>query len=102
AFSELLFILMRHKGIHIQDGFPCFLTTAHTQADIDAIATAFEESVAALVDAGFIPSEKVDTKEELSSIPPIPHAKLGIDADGNPAWFIEDSKNPGGYLKVNT
>ena len=27
-YSELLFTLMREKGLHIWDGFPCFMTNA--------------------------------------------------------------------------
>ncbi len=33
-YGELLFSLMREKGIHIWEGFPCFLTTAHDAADV--------------------------------------------------------------------
>jgi glutamate-1-semialdehyde aminotransferase len=51
-YSELLFTLMREKGIHIWDGFPCFLTEAHDAADIKTIAEKFEESVNELLDAG--------------------------------------------------
>ncbi|RYD86318.1 MAG: mucoidy inhibitor MuiA family protein, partial [Sphingobacteriales bacterium] len=29
-YSELLFTLLRQKGFHIWDGFPCFITEAHT------------------------------------------------------------------------
>ncbi len=106
-YSELLFMLMRQKGIHIQDGFPCFLTTAHTQADIEAIATAFEESVKELVEAGFIPTTHIDhitsTNNNGSSLfdtPPHPGARLGLDDSGNPAWFIEDRDSPTKYLKI--
>ncbi|MGL1604090.1 hypothetical protein ACSTI6_23420, partial [Vibrio parahaemolyticus] len=47
------FALMREKGIHIWDNFPCFLTAAHTAADILAIANAFEKSIIELSKAGF-------------------------------------------------
>nr|WP_225872653.1 non-ribosomal peptide synthetase/type I polyketide synthase [Pedobacter frigoris] len=53
-YSELLFTLMRLKGIHILDGFPCFMTTAHTDADISAIVKAFEESIEEMIKAGFL------------------------------------------------
>ena len=99
---------MRHKGIHIQDGFPCFLTTAHTEADIDAIAAAFEESVRELVEAGFIPSVSSGSVAGLTNngdsgvfdTPPHPEARLGLDDSGNPAWFIKDSDSPANYLKI--
>ena len=57
-YGELLFTLMREKGIHIWDLFPCFLTEAHTQSDADAIIKAFRESIDELITAGFMPSCK--------------------------------------------
>ncbi|MFB2121332.1 amino acid adenylation domain-containing protein [Parapedobacter sp. 2B3] len=102
-YSELLFTLMRYKGIHIQDGFPCFLTTAHTEADIDAIASAFEESIAELTEAGFIPTKaQANTPSFNPDTPPLPNARLGKDLDGNPAWFVEDNEKPGQFLKVTS
>jgi len=98
-YSELLFAAMRLQGIHIQDGFPCFLTTAHTDGDIEAIAQAFEASVKELVEAGFIPTPEDDIE---TPVPPTPNARLGKDRDGNPAWFVADEKNPGKYLQIVT
>ncbi|MHA4895877.1 amino acid adenylation domain-containing protein [Pedobacter sp. PWIIR3] len=57
-YSELLFTLMRLKGIHIIDGFPCFITAAHTIEDTSAIVNAFEESVDELLEAGFLSIDK--------------------------------------------
>lgn len=34
------------------------------------------------------------------SCPPVPNARLGLDQNGNPAWFLEDEKNPGNYLQL--
>ncbi len=50
--QDLLFAMMRSRGIHILDNFPCFFTTAHTEADFVAIATAFKESVRELQEVG--------------------------------------------------
>jgi amino acid adenylation domain-containing protein len=55
-YGELLFTLMREKGIHIWDGFPCFLTTAHQAADVNRIVEIFEESVGELMESGFMRS----------------------------------------------
>jgi len=41
ALASLFWSHMRLLGIHVQEGYPCFLTTAHSDADIDAIASAF-------------------------------------------------------------
>ena len=104
-YGELLFTLMRHKGIHIWDLFPCFLTASHTKEEVDAIIAAFRESVDELIESGFFPSKKVEVealKEEFNPFmeAPFPGARLGRDKDGNPGWFIVDSNNPGKYLQV--
>ena len=54
-YSEILFFLIREKGVHIYDGFPCFLTMAHTDDDVDIILNAIKESVIDLQEAGFLP-----------------------------------------------
>jgi len=104
-YSELLFILMREKGIHIQDGFPCFLTEAHTDKEVDIVVEKFEASLDELIQAGFFLSTKeVSEKNNTHTIkeePPMPGAKLGRDKEGNPAWFIIDPNRPGKYLQLN-
>lgn len=106
-YSELFFTLMREKGIHILDGFPCFLTTAHTSTDIEQIIQSAEASIIELKEAGFIPDYKhsiTETRPVLNghqyAVPPLPNARLGKDKDGNPAWFIKDEKNPGKYMQI--
>jgi amino acid adenylation domain-containing protein len=54
-FTSLFYYFLRAKGIHVLEGFPCFLTTAHTDADIEKIVSAFSESVAEMQNAGFFP-----------------------------------------------
>ncbi len=44
-FGSLLYYHLREKGIHIQEGFPCFLTTVHSDEDLDRVVRAFTESV---------------------------------------------------------
>lgn len=101
-YGELLFTLMRNKGIHIWDLFPCFLTASHTKAEVDKIIDAFRESVNEMIESGFFPSKKAEAKEEFNPFmeSPFPGARLGRDKDGNPGWFIVDSNNPGKYLQV--
>lgn len=102
-YLELFFALMRYKGIHLLEGFPCYLTTAHSDADIQKILICFEESLTELKEVGLIPDYEhlaVDENESLNT-PPVPGAKLGKDNEGNPAWFIKDEKNPGRYLQVS-
>ena len=117
--GDLLFYLMRSKGIHIYDRRPCFLTTAHTEADLAVVMTAFRTSISELQTAGFLdlatpvsigksaPEKMIDNSKSPSVItldpgndPPQPGAKLGRDRDGNPAWFIPDPDRAGKYLQV--
>ena len=103
-YGELLFTLMREKGIHIWDLFPCFLTESHTKQDVDQIIAKFGESVSELIASGFLPSKRpvAPVKEESNQLMEslFPGARLGRDKDGNPGWFISDINNPGKYLQV--
>lgn len=106
-YSELLFTLMREKGIHVWDGFPCFMTDAHTRAEVELVARLFIESVHELIDAGFFTANRSTAaspiRNEASILlnqPPAPGAKLGRDKAGNPAWFVADPGQPGKYLQL--
>jgi amino acid adenylation domain-containing protein len=54
-YASLLYYHLREKGIHTREGFPCFLTTAHSEDDLSAIIRAFQESVAEMREGGFLP-----------------------------------------------
>ena len=51
-FGSLFYYHLREKGIHLLEGFPCFLTTAHSDADIDLVVGAFEETIAEMQAGG--------------------------------------------------
>jgi hypothetical protein len=99
--QDLLFAMMRSRGVHILENFPCFLTTAHSQGDIDLIASAFRESVAELQEGGFISKSRGGGQVAFDAAnPPVPHARLGKDQEGNAAWFVPDPARPGRYLEL--
>jgi acyl transferase domain-containing protein len=108
--GDLLFYLLRAKGIHIYDRRPCFLTTAHTDADLAVVMTAFKSSISELQASGFLPSAspqitaKIDLNgsNKATNSPPQSNAKLGRDRQGNPAWFIPDPDRAGKYLQVES
>ena len=54
-FSNLLFFHLRLKGLHIWDGRPLFISTAHTDEDIEFIIEAFHQSLEELRAGGFLP-----------------------------------------------
>jgi amino acid adenylation domain-containing protein len=100
--QDLLFAMMRDRGIHILDNFPCFFTTAHKEADFAAIVNAFKESVRELQEADFLPRRASVSRALLDATkPPVPGARLGKDADGKPAWFLPNPDSPGKFLKVS-
>lgn len=102
-YSELLFTLMREKGIHIWDNFPCFLTEAHTSEEIKLIAEKFRESIIELIKVDLIPLEESCLQKRTADVqPPVPGARLGRDQLGNPAWFVTDPENPEKYLQVES
>lgn len=125
-YIELLFHLMRLKGIHVWDGFPCFLTTAHTEADVREIVDKFKESALEMKAAGFLPEHTYKLEKQNSSLnlpgrqagglngsdarslimaadePPIPGARLGVDENGEPGWYVPDPERDGKYLQLLT
>src|SRR4030095_14144380 len=55
-FSSLLFFQLRDKGIHIWEGRPTFISTAHSDEDLAFIVRAMKESVEEMQRAGFLSS----------------------------------------------
>ncbi|MFO1460889.1 MAG: aminotransferase class III-fold pyridoxal phosphate-dependent enzyme [Verrucomicrobiota bacterium] len=118
-YIELFFVAMREKGIHIWDGFPCFMTTAHTAADMDRVVACMEETIRELKAAGFLPERSyvlepvnrtlgdappvAEPQEHVirADRPPVPGARLGRTPKGEPAWFVPDPQRAGKYLMVS-
>ena len=92
-WSGLLFFHLRARGIHLWEGRPCFLSTAHTPADVAAIITAFRESVAELQAVGFLPgtaavnvtfSQPASTRVETTPAEVMPPMFPGIGTSDRP------------------
>ena len=65
--GSLLYYHMRLRNIHIHEGFPCFLTTEHTEEDLDRIFEAFRDSIEEMQATGLLP-------------PPTPPTNGGVPA----------------------
>ncbi|WP_431130660.1 amino acid adenylation domain-containing protein [Variovorax paradoxus] len=93
--QDLLFAMMRSRGVHILDNFPCFLTSAHSAEDIATISRVFKESVAEMQESGFLPRRATvvtgfdyrKAQEEDGSV-------LARDIDGQPFWYVPDASSP--------
>lgn len=103
-YGDLIFYYLRDRGVHILEGFPCFMTTAHSEADIATIVKAFQDSVAEMQAAGFLPGEpKAQVAPVMdATTPPVPGARLGRDRDGTPSWFVPHPEMPGKYVKYGS
>jgi glutamate-1-semialdehyde aminotransferase/acyl carrier protein len=107
-YSELLFTMMREQGIHIWDGFPCFTTEAHTDAELARVVAVCLASAGELAAAGFWPLAApavspavAHSSSAVLNQPPVQGARLGRDAGGNPAWFVADLEQPGRYQQLS-
>ncbi len=99
--QDLLWAMMRNRGVHVLDNFPCFLTTAHSDADIAQIIAVFKAALAEMLASGFLPGTIPEAASTMvSTEAPAPNARLGRDRDGAPAWFVPDPETPGQYLKL--
>lgn len=62
AFSgnfDLLFYHLLSRGVYIWEGRNCFLSTAHTDEDIEYVIQAVKQSIEEMRTAGFIPSPQL-------------------------------------------
>jgi len=109
-YGELLFNLLRENGIHIWDGFPCFLTEAYKEEDLTQIINTFKNCLDKMVSAGFFITNKSETitpkpsdvnNSVIINKPPVDGARLGRDKNGNPAWFVADPNKNGEYVKID-
>src|SRR5260221_2211764 len=63
-FGSLFYYSLREKGVHLLENFPCFLTTEHSDADIEKIVRAFEETIHEMQQGELLPlpEEMVSTQ----------------------------------------
>ena len=88
-YWEMLFTLLRNEGIHIWENFPCFVTAAHTQQDVDFTLGKLEKVLAQLIENELVEGDLMDLGESLMDMhnPPFKGAVIGLDEDGNPCWL---------------
>ncbi|MEH2448300.1 MAG: aminotransferase class III-fold pyridoxal phosphate-dependent enzyme [Nostoc sp.] len=66
--SNLLFYHLLAKGIYVWEGRTLYLSTAHTDEDIEQVIWAVKESVVEMQEGGFFPSEQISTNGGQMSI----------------------------------
>ncbi len=78
-FGSLLYFHLRARGIHIWEGRPCFLSTAHTEADVAFIVAAFKDSVREMQAGGFLPGEAAQAAIPQGRVASPRQSKSGLD-----------------------
>ncbi|KQX21963.1 type I polyketide synthase [Variovorax sp. Root434] len=96
--QDLLFAMMRSRGVHILDNFPCFLTSAHSAEDIAFIQNAFKESVAEMQESGFLPRRAVAVAGFDAHKPTEEGSVLARDIDGQPFWYVPGAPTPSQHI----
>jgi amino acid adenylation domain-containing protein len=78
-FGSLLYYHLRARGIYVHEGFPCFLTTEHTDEDVAHIVQAFRESIEAMQVDGLLPSgEPIAPSEAVAPVAAAPKIAVPI------------------------
>ena len=73
-FSSIFYTHLRSKGIYLLEGFPCFLTTEHSEADLERVFCAFKETIAEMQAGELLPLPSGDasvasrSESQLSSV----------------------------------
>ncbi|HEY6529491.1 MAG TPA: amino acid adenylation domain-containing protein [Cellvibrionaceae bacterium] len=118
-YEELVYVLLRKKGIHVWDARPTFITTAHSDEDIAFIVNAFKEAIDEMLAMEFFPRVSAAATTSLAGAtepqvtetapaeayanehfsPPTANAKLGRDEEGNACWFVPSTSNPAEFVK---
>ncbi|HEX4537863.1 MAG TPA: amino acid adenylation domain-containing protein [Candidatus Acidoferrum sp.] len=91
-YAALLHYMLRERGIHMWDNRAFVLTTAHSEADLTKLLTAFRESLQTMVEAGFLPppssgskksstvkTHASDTSDKEREIVPVAVSAAGVD-----------------------
>ncbi|MEL6545565.1 MAG: aminotransferase class III-fold pyridoxal phosphate-dependent enzyme, partial [Myxococcota bacterium] len=101
-FSDIFAVLVRDRGVHYVQGYPCFWTTSHSEDEIEKVKRVFVDAAREMLDSEFLPRNPDATNSLDPSNPPVAGARLGRDPSGKPAWFVPNPDQPGKYMQVVT
>jgi amino acid adenylation domain-containing protein len=79
--ARMLHFHLREQGIHIQEGFPCFLTTAHSEADLQEVRTAFRKGLERMREGQVLPRSEAESTHEAATLHPATVAELAVSRD---------------------
>ena len=102
ANLDLFFYHMLEKGIYIWEWRTCFLSTAHTEEDLEVFLQAVEHSVAELRSGGFIAPVNIATGSVASSNGNgrVPSRRVPLSEAQRQLWLLSQI-DPDGSLAYN-
>jgi len=79
--ARMLHFHLREQGIHIQEGFPCFLTTAHTEADLNEVRAAFRKGLERMKAGQVLPTSgaTIDASAHTTALPVLEAVPVALD-----------------------
>lgn len=91
-YSELLFTMLKERGIHIWENFTCYVTDAHTESDVQFTLEKVDEIMKLLVENEVISGDLLMLSDDWMSLdnPPFEGAKISIDEKGFPVWVTAE------------
>jgi amino acid adenylation domain-containing protein len=107
---ELLFYHMNLRGVFVWEWRNCFLSTAHTQQDLDRVVEVVKESVLAMREGGFIPPKQSDVapSEHIERATSVPLSQAQkqlatlslIQPDGSLAYHVNTTLDIRGSIDI--
>ncbi len=67
-FDTIFHRLLHHHGLHMWEGRPGFLTTAHSDADVDAMVAAFKRAADEMVEGGLLEPAGSDPASSVDAV----------------------------------
>ncbi|WP_192349526.1 polyketide synthase [Algoriphagus sp. Y33] len=91
-YSELIFTMLRERGIHIWENYPCYVTDAHSEQDVLFTLTMVDEVLALLVENEIASGDLFAASDDWMSLenPPFIGAKISLDVKGFPVWVAAE------------
>lgn len=94
---DLLFYHLIHNGVYVWEGRNCFLSFAHTEADIEQVIAAVKKSIGDLKSNGFLPAG--NRKEPVTALPVAVVAigdKVPLTTAQKQLWVLDKMNREGG------